>query len=161
MKRAILSVAGGLFAASLLGQGVKDLDKAWIKAVKAGDADGLTKLYAADAVMYPPDEVQAKGTDAIRASYQKMLSTMNVKDMQLNYDAFRQAGNTSWASGRFTMTMEPKSGGAAQTMEGRFTSVAERKNGKWMYVSDHASVPMAPPPPPTSAAPAPTPTPSS
>jgi uncharacterized protein (TIGR02246 family) len=148
MRRVILFAAGSLFTASLFAQGVKDLDKEWVKAAKAGDADGLTKLYAPDAVMYPPDELQVKGTDAIRGSYQKMLSTMNVKDMVLNYDVFRMAGNTSWASGRFTMTMEPKSGGAAQTMEGRFTSVAERKGGKWMYISDHASMP-APPPPPT------------
>ncbi len=155
MRRAILLVAGSLFSVSLFAQGVKDLDKEWVKAAKAGDADGLAKLYAADAVMYPPDESQVKGTDAIRASYQKMLSTMNVKDMQLNYDVFREAGSTSWASGRFTMTMEPKAGGAPQTMEGRFTSVAERKGGKWLYVSDHASIPM--PPPSTPPAPKPSP----
>jgi ketosteroid isomerase-like protein len=53
------------------------------------------------------------------------------------------------------MTVEPKAGGAAQTMEGRFTSVAVRKGGKWMYVVDHASAPMPPPAP--AAAPAPPP----
>jgi hypothetical protein len=38
-------------------------------------------------------------------------------------------------------------------MEGRYTSVAVRKNGKWMYVVDHASVPMPPPPAPATTPP--------
>ena len=62
-----------------------------------------------------------------------------------HYDYSTASGNLAVSSGNFSMTVEPKGGGAAQTMEGRFTSVAARKGGKWMYVSDHASVPMPPP----------------
>jgi ketosteroid isomerase-like protein len=74
--------------------------------------------------------------------------------MTLTYDYTTSSGNLAVSSGHFSMTVEPKAGGAAQTMEGRFTSVAERKGGKWMYVSDHASMPM---PPPASPPPGPTP----
>jgi uncharacterized protein (TIGR02246 family) len=162
MKRAVLFVAGGLFAVSVFAQGIKDLDSAWVKAAKAGDIEALVKLYAPTAVTYMPDEMRAKGTAEIRASFQKFLGASNVKEMTLTQDFESTSGNLAASSGTFSMTVEPKAGGAAQTMEGRYSSIAVRKNGKWMYVSDHASMPMpaAPPaaPPPAPAA-APTPTP--
>lgn len=146
MKRFLFALAIALFAGPLLAQGVKDLDKAWIKAAKAGDLDALTKLYAPNATVYPPDGPEAKGPDAIRTGFQTLFGANTVQDMVMNYDYYRQAGTLSVASGRFTMTLAPKAGGSPQTMEGRFTSVAERKGGKWLYVSDHASMPMPPPP---------------
>ena len=158
MKRAILFVAGGLFAVSVFAQGIKDLDAAWVKAAKAGDVEGLVKLYAPTAVTYMPDEMRAKGTEEIRASFQKFLGASNVTAMTLTQDFETTSGNLAASSGIFSMTVEPKTGGAAQTMEGRYSSVAVRKNGKWMYVSDHASLPLPPPEAPA-AAPATAPTP--
>jgi uncharacterized protein (TIGR02246 family) len=147
MRRILLVLCVSLFAGSLFAQGAKTLDSAWAKAAKAGDAAAITALYARDAVLYPPDEMVAKGTDAIRASYDKFFGANTVQDVELTYDASATAGNLSWASGHFKMTVAPKSGGAAQTFEGRFTSIAARKGGKWLYVSDHASAPMPPPAP--------------
>ena len=92
-----------------------------------------------------PDEMKAKGTAEIRESFKKFLGANTVREVTLNYDYSTTSGNLSVASGQFSMTVEPKTGGAAQTMEGRFTSVAARKGGKWMYVVDHASMPMPPP----------------
>jgi uncharacterized protein (TIGR02246 family) len=145
MRRILLVLFLSLLASALFAQGTKALDEAWLKAAKAGDAETLTKLYAPDAVTYMPDEMGAKGTAAIRESFQKFLAANTVKDMTLTYDFTSTSGNLSVSSGHFSMTIEPKGGGAAQTMEGRFTSVAAKKGGKWMYVSDHASVPMPPP----------------
>jgi uncharacterized protein (TIGR02246 family) len=159
MKRAVLFVSGALFAVSVFAQGIKDLDKAWVNAAKAGDVEALVKLYAPTAVTYMPDEMKAKGTPEIRESFKKFLGASTVREMTLTYDYSTTSGDLAVSSGNYSITVEPKGGGAAQTMEGRFTSVAERKGGKWMYVSDHASMPMAPPPPPASAAPAPKPTP--
>jgi uncharacterized protein (TIGR02246 family) len=154
MKRVILFVAGSVFAVSIFAQGIKDLDAAWIKAAKAGDIDGLVKLYTPTAVTYMPDEMRAKGTEEIRASFQKFLGSSTVKEMTITPDWETTSGNLAASSGTFSMTVEPKGGGAAQTMEGRYTSVAVRKNGKWLYASDHASVPL---PAPAPAATTPTP----
>ena len=145
MRRILLVLFISLFAGSLFAQGTKTLDAAWLKAAKAGDVEGLVKLYAPDAVTYMPDEMKAKGTAQIRESFGKFLGANTVRDMTMNYDYTTTSGNLSVASGHFSMTVEPKAGGAAQTMEGRFTSVAVRKGGKWMYVVDHASMPMPPP----------------
>jgi uncharacterized protein (TIGR02246 family) len=149
MKRVLLTACMVLFTAPLVAQGVKTLDEAWVKAAKAGDADALVKLYAPDAVLYMPDEMRAKGTAEIRESFKKFLGANTVREMTLTYDYTTSSGNLAASSGHFSMTVEPKAGGAAQTMEGRFTSVATRKGGKWMYVVDHASAPMPPPPEPT------------
>lgn len=145
MRRILLVLCVSLFAGSLLAQGTKTLDEAWLKAAKAGDVEALVKLYAPDAVTYMPDEMKAKGTVAIRESFTKFLGANTVRDMTMNYDYTTTSGNLAVSSGNFSMTIEPKAGGAAQTMEGRFTSVAVRKGGKWLYVVDHASAPMPPP----------------
>jgi uncharacterized protein (TIGR02246 family) len=147
MKRILTALSITLFAATLSAQGAKTLDQAWIKAVKAGDADAMSKLYATDATLYMPDEMEAKGREAIKASFTKFLEANTVSEMTLTYNPSYSSGNLSITSGRFTMTVVPKAGGAPQTMEGRFSSVAMRKGGKWMYVVDHASVPVPPPPP--------------
>jgi VCBS repeat-containing protein len=42
--------------------------------------------------------------------------------------------------------MEPKAGGAPVTMKGRFAEVSVEKDGKWVYLVDHASA--EPPPAP-------------
>ena len=150
MKRILLVLCAGLLAAPVFGQGTKTLDEAWMKAAKAGDVEGLVKLYAPDAVTYMPDEMKAKGTAEIRESFKKFLGASTVREMSLTPEYSTTSGNLAVTSGHFSMTIEPKGGGAAQTMEGRYTSVAVKKNGKWMYVVDHASVPM---PPPTEAMP--------
>jgi uncharacterized protein (TIGR02246 family) len=158
MKRVVLFIAGGLFAVSVFAQGIKDLDAAWVKAAKAGDVEGLVKLYAPTAVTYMPDEMKAKGTDEIRASFQKFLGSSTVTQMTLSPEFDTTSGNLAASSGTFSMTVTPKGGGAAQTMQGRYSSIAVRKGGKWMYVSDHASVPI-PAEPAAAPAPATTPTP--
>jgi uncharacterized protein (TIGR02246 family) len=147
MKRAVLFAVGALFTVSVFAQGIKDLDKAWVNAAKAGDIEALVKLYAPTAVTYMPDEMRAKGTAEIRASFQKFLGASTVKEMTLTQEFETSSGSLAASSGTFSMTVEPKTGGAAQTMEGRYTSVAVRKKGKWMYVVDHASLPIPPPAP--------------
>ena len=146
MRRTLSVALLALGASPLLAQGVKTLDQAWVKAVKAGDSATLTALYAPDAFLYPPDEARASGLDAIRASNQKFLAGSTVTDMVLTYDTSRTVANLSYAAGTFRLTLAPKGGGDAQVIEGRFTSIAERKGGKWLYVVDHASVPLPPPP---------------
>lgn len=147
MKKVLLVLCTALLAAPAFAQGVKTLDEAWVKAAKSGDAEALVKLYAPDAVLYMPDEMRAKGTAEIRESFKKFFDANTVRDMTLTYDYTTSSGNLAASSGNFSMTVEPKAGGAAQTMEGRFSSVATRKGGKWMYVVDHASVPIPPPAP--------------
>lgn len=127
--------------------GLKGVDEAWVRAVKAGNVDAVVALYAPDAVLYPPDAVEARGTAAIRASYADMLGAMVVNDATID-SQYQTSGDVSIGFGKATLTMTPKGGGSPTVVSVRVTAVARKIGGKWLYVVDHASVPLPPPPKP-------------
>jgi uncharacterized protein (TIGR02246 family) len=126
--------------------GAKMLDDAWVKAAKAGDLEGLVALYAPDAVLYPPDMMEARGSAAIRKALADLLASGKITDMNVA-GTYHTSGDLSISVGRVTLTMAPKGGGAPVKMEVRGTTVARRIGGKWLIVVDHASVPLPPGPP--------------
>jgi uncharacterized protein (TIGR02246 family) len=150
MSRALALFAGvlmiGLLSTPLYAQdGAKSVDDAWVKAAQAGDVEALVALYAPDAVLYPPDAMEARGTAAIRASYTGMLSDSTVSNASIDA-VYQTVGDLSTGFGTATLTMTPKAGGAPQTMTVRVTAVVKKIDGKWLYLADHASVPAGPPP---------------
>ena len=151
MKRTLLAglcILTALFSTPVFAadSGAKALDDAFVKGVTAGDIEAVVALYAADATLYPPGEMVAKGRDAIRAVWGGFLSANKVTECKLFETGYRTSGDTSIGWGRFSMTFQPKAGGAPATLEGRFTDVAVKKGGKWHYILDHASAPLPPPP---------------
>jgi uncharacterized protein (TIGR02246 family) len=148
MKRLALLAAALLLAMPVPAAdlGPEAVDQAWLRAVKANDLEGLVACYAPDAVMYPPDVLIAQGRDAIRENYKNLLATMTVRDATLSDTHYETHGDTGIARGQFTLTLAPKAGGDPITMKGRFVEVCRKIGGKWLYVIDHASVPMPPPP---------------
>ncbi len=151
MKRPLLAglciltalLSAPLFAAD---SGAQALDNAWVKGVKAGDIEAVVALYAPDAMLYPPGEMAAKGRDAIRAVWGGFLSANTVTECKLYETGYRTSGDTSMGWGRFSLTFQPKAGGAPATLEGRYSDVAVKKDGKWLYILDHASAPLPPAP---------------
>jgi len=127
--------------------GAPEVEAAWLKAMRAGDVDALVACYAPDATLWVPDQPEADGAEAIRASYAGLLGANTVIAVSTSNEKHRTVGSVGAGWGRWTMTLQPKSGGAPTTMHGRFTEVVERRNGKWVYVADHASED----PPPTDA----------
>jgi uncharacterized protein (TIGR02246 family) len=124
--------------------GAKLVDDAFTKAFISNDLDAIVALYAPNAVMYPPDASQARGKDEIRAGYAALLQANTIKEFQALDSTYESYGDISIGWGRWTITMVPKSGGDPIHMEGRFTDVAKRIDGKWFYIVDHASVPLPP-----------------
>ena len=124
--------------------GAQIVDAAWISAIKANDIDAVMKCYAPDAIMWLPNAPAARGTKAIRAAYEGLLSANTVKDATLSEVTYRTVGKASLAWGNFSLTLVPKAGGDQVVMKGRFTEVAERRGGKWVYIVDHASAEPAP-----------------
>lgn len=125
--------------------GAKTVDDAWVKAMNANDLQAVLALYADDATMYPPDQAEAKGKDAIRAVYVGMLGSNTARDVKVLESHYKTSGNLSTGWGRVALTLVPKAGGNPQTLEVRFTDVAVKRSGKWLYVADHASAPLPPP----------------
>ncbi len=124
--------------------GVQAVDAAWKKAMKANSVDALVACYASDAVGWFPGETEAKGEKAIRALYEGMLGTVTIVDAATSDVHSKTAGNSSTGWGKFSITVVEKASGNTNVWVGRFTEVAEKRNGKWVYVVDHASIEPAP-----------------
>lgn len=54
---------------------LKEADARYTETANAGDVEGLTSLYAADATRYPPDGAPAHGLDAMRAFATRVSET--------------------------------------------------------------------------------------
>ena len=120
------------------------VDQAWVKAMKANDLEATMALYAPDAVAYFPDG-DFKGKEAIRKSWTDFLAMFTVKDAT-SQGTYETTGDTSLGWGFWSLTVVPKGGGEPIAMKGRATVVVRKIGGKWLYVVDHASVPLPPPP---------------
>jgi uncharacterized protein (TIGR02246 family) len=130
------SVATQSFATE---KGARSVDTAWTKAVKANSVDAVMACYAPDAVGWFPGGPEAKGEKAIRASYEKMFSAFTIKDAVLTDTQYKESGNLSAGWGRFSITVIEKASGNTNVWTGRFTDVAEKRGGRWVYLADHAS----------------------
>ncbi len=141
---ALILSALGFASAVFAADGPEALDAAWVKAMKAQDANAVAALYAPDAVLWMPGAPEARGAKAIHDEYAGLLGTYTVTDVSLTDGHYETVQNIGVASGHFMMTLQPKAGGAPTIMGGRYSSVAKKIDGQWRYVVDHASV--EPPP---------------
>jgi ketosteroid isomerase-like protein len=155
MKRIVLAlaflgaVAGSARAADVATttrplNGAQAVDLAWSTAMLANDLDAVMECYAHNATMWMPGGPRIDGLDAIRKDYEQLFAVNNVKEASVSNAHYETSGNLSVGWGQFAMTLAPKAGGDEIHMSGRFTEAAMRRNGKWVYVVDHAS---AEPPP--------------
>jgi ketosteroid isomerase-like protein len=116
------------------GGGVQQLNEAFLKALQAGDIDGVMRLYAADAVLFPPGERAAKGPEEIRYKWNSVLEANRVTEGSLKDARYVNSANVSAGWGDVSMRLEPKNGKEPKTIQGRFSTIAEKRNGKWVYV---------------------------
>jgi len=125
-------------------EGLTPLSEEFVKRFEGNDLEGVVALYAPDAVLYPPDATEAIGTDSILKAWGGLMNAFTVQKLKITDAAHEIHGDTAVGWGKFTMILIPKGGGDTVRMEGRFTDVSKRINGKWVYVFDHASIPLPP-----------------
>ena len=128
--------------------GAQVMDDALARAFKANDVDAMAAAFAPDAVLYPPGAMEHKGRAAIRQGFADFLARFRITDFTTSDVHYETAGDLSTGWGRYTISAVPREGvgGEPVRWEGRYTSVARRVSGKWMLVSDHASMPTGAPP---------------
>jgi ketosteroid isomerase-like protein len=114
--------------------GVQQLNDAFLKALQAGDIDGIMKLYAADAILFPPGEKVAKGQEEIRFKWNNLIEANKISETSLKEAKYVASPTVSAGWGDVSMKLEPKNGKPPKTIQGRFSTVAEKRNGKWAYV---------------------------
>lgn len=128
---AITLLSGPLTAAQ---QGVAGLNEALASALKAGDLDAFMRLHDPAAVLYPPGELDRKGQEDIRFRWGRVLKANMIKVVTFLDATYATSGDLSAGWGHVRMTLEPKSGEEPVTISGRFSAVARKRNGKWLYV---------------------------
>jgi uncharacterized protein (TIGR02246 family) len=119
--------------------GVKAVDAAWLKAMLSNSVDAVMACYASDATAWLPEQAEAKGDKAIRTSYEGLFRTVSVKTATLSDTHYDNSGKLAVGWGRYAITVVDKSTGQTNVWTGRFTELAERRQGRWVYVLDHAS----------------------
>jgi uncharacterized protein (TIGR02246 family) len=108
---------------------------AWYKAYNAGDGAAVAALYAEDAVLNAPGAPAARGKASISEFYLKNAAESAAAGFALVDDPSSDAGvsgDLAWQSGTFKIT--DKSGAAVDA--GKYITVFQRKDGKWMILRD-------------------------
>ena len=122
------------------------LDQRFADAFNKADVDGMMATYwnSPDLVSYAPDS-STRGWEAIKASAAETFKGMPGAKLELMNVRNDVHGTVVVGSGNWKLTI-PAAKGPATVIEGRFSDVKAQKDGKWVYVIDHASVPLPPPP---------------
>jgi uncharacterized protein (TIGR02246 family) len=144
----LLASASLLWAQAGKNPGVDRLRAAYEKAAAAGNVQDLVALYAADAIVMPPDAPMVKGKTNIEAFHRKNFETAalsNVKITPLNTEV---SGDTTIEVGTYTQTVTPK-GGQAMAEAGKYVVVLKKQaddSWKLAYEIFNSDKPMTMPP---------------
>lgn len=115
---------------------------AWAGFYNAGDADGVASLYWDDGHLMPPGVPTAKGREAIRDVVATDIGGAKAAGLTMNIDhgPISVSGNLAWQDGTFKVT------DTAGTVidAGKYLSVLEKRNGKWLLLRDIYNSDMAP-----------------
>jgi uncharacterized protein (TIGR02246 family) len=121
-------------------------DSAWFTAVNGGDVDGVTALYAEDAVVSVPGAPPARGSAAVREVLAKDIENASKGGVKLVSGPSAEvgvSGDLGWIWNTFTVT--DKAGAIVDA--GKYLTLAERRDGKWRIIRDIWNSDNAPAPP--------------
>lgn len=129
------------------------LDAAFVEAFNRGDAEALAALYSVgtSVVSYPPDAFALRGNQEILEGNRKSFAASPGAKLELTESNQLPAGDIVVGWGTWKLTLPTPDGKTTEVL-GRYTDVKAERGGKWVYLLDHASVPLPPPPPEPAAA---------
>ena len=99
-------------------------------ALNASDVDAVVGLYAADGVFMPSSGPTAEGADQVRASYEFVLSTIQLT-IRFSIDEIEVHGDLAFARTGSKGTVRILADGASAPEENRELFVFERHRGEW------------------------------
>ena len=124
---------------------IQAADSAFVAAANAGDLDALTKVYASNASLLPPNLPPQKGLGAIRGYWGGFLKAYSVK-FEIGSDTVEGRGDLAYNVGHYRFTAVPKSrDGTGVADEGKFVEILKKQpDGSWKYLVDMYSSNLAP-----------------
>jgi uncharacterized protein (TIGR02246 family) len=132
---------------------IRAVNQAWAKAYNAGDAKGVSILYAEQAVLLPPGSPAANGNAAINAYFTNDVAESAKAGVTFSLSPKTDVGHSgdlAWESGSYAV--KAKSGATVEV--GKYLTVYKKTGGKWLIIRDTWNS-DAPPAPAVAATPAP------
>ena len=123
----------------------QSLQDAFMAAVIMNDADAVAACYTDDAVNFTLDRMMGIGPESARQSWGSFFEAFDVDKAELSETHLEVHGDTAIAWGLFLIIATPREGGDPVEFRGRYMDVARNIDGRWLYVADHASMPLPPP----------------
>jgi len=114
---------------------IKGINPIWFNSYNSGDVNSIVALYSEDAILSPPGAPPARGHSEIREFLTKDIETSKTAGVTLNGNPATDAGvsdNLGWEWGTFTV--KDKSG--ADVDQGKYVTVYQKKDGKWLIIRD-------------------------
>lgn len=125
---------------------IRAVNGAWAGHYNAGDADAVAGLYWDDAVLMPPGAPAAEGRAAIRDYLAGDTAGAKAAGLTMSIDhgPIGVSGSLAWQTGSFGVT--DAAGATVDT--GKYLSVLEKRDGKWLLLRDiyNSNMPPAPAP---------------
>jgi uncharacterized protein (TIGR02246 family) len=116
-------------------EAVRAVNVSWFKAYNARDVDAIAALYADDAVLSAPGAPSARGAAAIKEAFRKDIAAATKAGIANNSGTSEEvgvSGDLAWESNTYSAT--DKSGKVVE--KGKYVTVFERRNGKWVIIRD-------------------------
>jgi ketosteroid isomerase-like protein len=111
------------------------VDQVWVKSYNAGDAATAANLYDEHAILMPPGVPGVRGRAAIREFLAKGMTESGKAGFVFALNPKPDggaSGDMGWVSGTYVVT--DKSGKVVD--KGKYLSVSQKRNGKWLYLRD-------------------------
>ena len=120
----------------------KEVDQRFCQAFSKGDVDAIMATYwnSPELVVYPPDAMEQHGWAAVKESYKNFPGAK----LELIDPHYMVAGDVVIGWGKWKLTLTGADG-KPMDMFGRYTNVMAQKDGKWVYIIDHPSMPIPAP----------------
>lgn len=116
-------------------QSLRDFDRRWQAMATAKNADGMAKLYTANAEWLPPNEKQTSGRASIRAAYAR---SFGLPDFSLLHTPRKHvvaaSGETAIEYGVYQF--QAKIAGADFADTGKYMLYLTKVNGEWRIAAD-------------------------
>jgi len=118
-------------------QTLRDLDDQWSASAGAKDLEKTISFYSTDAIVMPPNAPAATTGDAIRKTWQELLSTPGlVISWKTTKVEVANSGDLACLSGTYDVTMNDSSGKPIND-HGKYVEVWEKQpDGKWKCGTD-------------------------
>lgn len=116
-------------------QKIRELGQKWLGAVRAKDAVASAGFYASDGAMLNADAPLARGTAAVTAAWQRLLSMRNVKltfaSTQLTVS---NSGDMAYDVGAYELSFDDDKGMVKDI--GKYVTVWKKVGGEWKVAAD-------------------------